>query len=323
MIRIAAQNSSQGIRFDCTPEDLPRLLADEEWRVWIDLLEPSSEELAILRDVFHFHPLTIEDTQSTRQPPKLEEHDGYIFLITHGVHPESSVSQFRTRRLALFVSDRYVVTVHVTKLRAPDDAWARLQQDGGALLASGTDFLLHFLLDGQVDRYVPFLEQYEPYLETLEDRIFHRPTSSLIDEILATKKALLRLRRISGHQSALLQRLCRGNLPMIGDRSILYLRDVHDHMLRVCELADAFRDVASGALEGYVSSVSLQLNQTMRVLTVFAAIFIPLTFIAGVYGMNFTNMPELQWHYGYFVALGLMAAVGLALWGYFRRKGFL
>jgi magnesium transporter len=323
MIRIVGVHRDEGLRHDLPPSDLARLLGDEAWRLWVDLERPNEGEVAVLRDVFGFHPLAIDDCHSRRHHPKLEEYSGYLFLILHGVDPEAHIQDFRTRQLSLFLGPRYLVTFHRTKLRSTDDVWDGLVRNDGALLRSGPDFLMHAIVDSQVDRYLPILDRFEIEIEQLEDRIFHEPSEKFIDEILALKKALLRLRRISGHQRAVLQRLVRGDIGLIQERCVLYLRDVLDHMTRVTDLAEAFRDMAGSALDAYVSTVTMQLNQTMKVLTAYAVIFIPLTFVAGVWGMNFSSMPELHWKYGYYLALGAMGILGAALYLYFRRKRFI
>ena len=319
MIRVLAHHPQHGLRAEIPPAELPGLLGQEEWKMWVDLERLTKEEAAVLADVFHFHPLAIEDCETPRHHPKIDDYGDYLFLIVHGVTPETSHREFRTRELDLFLARRYLVTYHREKLRsiqAGMDACAK----NSNVLASGPDFLMHLILDSLVDRYLPVVDVFAKAIEGIEDRIFHRPGAEQIDEILKVKRAIVRLRRISGHQREILHRLARGEFSQIQPRCAIYLRDVFDHLVRVTDLAEAYRELASGALEGYLSSVSVRLNETMKVLTVFATIFIPLTFIAGVYGMNFHYMPELEWKFGYLFAWGIMIGVGAGLYAYFRRR---
>jgi magnesium transporter len=172
-----------------------------------------------------------------------------------------------------------------------------------------------------VDQYLPVLENFEKKIDEVEDRVFHAATSDVLSEVLAFKRALMRLRRISGHQRDVLMRLVRREFPMIDEKSVYGLRDVHDHLVRIADLADTYRELVGGALEAHLSIVSNRTNEIMRVLTVVATLFIPLTFIVGVYGMNFHYMPELEWRYGYLLIWVVMLVVAFAMYWYFRRRG--
>jgi len=319
MIRVLGHHPEQGCRTDLAAAEVAVLLAQPEWKLWVDLEKPTPDETAILRDVFRFHPVAVEDCEAPRHHPKLDDYGDYLFLIVHGITPDSSHREFSTRELDLFLGPRYLVTYHRSKLRSIQAAVDALAKSGN-LLGSGPDFVMHFILDNQVDRYMPVLDQFAKAIEQIEDRIFKGSGKELIDEILKIKRSLIRLRRISGHQREILQRLSLGRSPHIQAKCAVYLRDVYDDMVRVSDLAESYRELATSAQDAYVSSVSLRLNETMKVLTAFAAIFIPLTFVVGVYGMNFEHMPELSWRYGYLFIWIVMVAVGAGLFAFFRRK---
>jgi len=319
VIRIVASHPTLGCRRDVPVEDLALLLTEPAWKVWVDLEQPDAEETSILRDIFQFHPLAIEDCEQLRHHPKIDDYDDYIFLIVHGVSPETSHRDFVTRELDLFLSSRYLVTYHNKKLRSIAAAHDACVKRPG-LLAQGPDLLTHFILDSMVDRYLPVLDSFSKAMEDIEERMFQEDAPEMLPEILKVKKSLLRLRRVSGHQREILHRVARGEFAQIQERTSLYFRDVYDHMLRVTDLAEVYREQLSGTLNAYLSSASMRLNHTMKILTAFTAIFIPLTFIVGVYGMNFHYMPEVEWRYGYLFAWFLMIATGGGLFVYFRRK---
>ena len=320
MIRVLASHPAKGCRGDVPIEELALLLTQPEWKVWVDLEQPTPDETAILRDVFHFHPLTIEDCEQVRHQPKVDDYGDYLFVIVHGVSPETSHRDFVTRELDLYLSPRYLVTYHRNKMRsiaAARDACTKR----ATLLSQGPDFVMHFILDSLVARYLPVLDSFSKAMEEIEERMFdRRQPPELLPEILRVKKALLRLRRVSGHQRETLHRIARGDFAQIQARASHYFRDVYDHMLRVTDLGEAYREQVTGTLNAYLATVSMHLNHTMKLLTAFTAIFIPLTFIVGVYGMNFRYMPEVEWRYGYLFAWLIMISVGGGLFVYFRRK---
>ena len=320
MIGIVTHSAEEGLQEVHRPEEIPALLQRKDRIVWVDLASPTKDESAILSTVFKFHPLAIEDCEGRRHHPKIDDYRDYLFVLTHGVHPESTAREFRTRQLCLFVGPNYLVSYHKEKSRSVEHTLESARRNQ-RVIAEGPDSLLYNTLDFQVDQYLPVLENFEKKIDEVEDRIFNSPTSEILTEVLDFKRALMRLRRISGHQREILTRLVRREFPMIGEKSVINLRDVHDHLVRVTDLADTYRELVAGALEAHLSIVGNRTNEIMRALTVIATLFIPLTFIAGVYGMNFEHMPEVKWRYGYLFAWGLMIAVGAGMYFFFRRRG--
>lgn len=303
-----------------------RLLADPEVTIWLDLQDPTDDEARVLSEVFRFHPLAVEDMLHDYGHPKLDVYGDHVFIIVHGI--DFSTLELDkgfvvgTLELDIFVGPRYLVTHHSDPpLRAVDG----LHRDvGDATHRPWTAVrLLHRLLDRLVDNYLPVMDRIGDCLEVLEDRIMHRPETDLLERVLDAKKVLGRLRRITVHQRLILESLARGHLELIPRESLAFYRDIYDHFVRVGDLADAYREGVQGAVEAYLSVSANRTNDIMKVLTLISTIMLPLTFIAGIYGMNFEHMPELKWTFGYPLALGLMAltAIGLILW--FRRRGWL
>jgi magnesium transporter len=205
----------------------------------------------------------------------------------------------------------------------------RIRKGGNKIRNTGPDYLAYALLDAFIDNYFPFLEQLGERLETLEDEVILRPDTQTITQIHRIKRDLLTMRRAVWPLRDALTSLIRESTPLITDDTRIYLRDCYDHTIRLIDLLETYREIATGLTDIYLSSMSNRLNEVMKVLTIFTAIFIPISFIAGVYGMNFNpnsspwNMPELNWKWGYPFALALMAAVAIVLLIYFRRKGWL
>jgi magnesium transporter len=320
VISILSWSPDEGLREGHAPADLPALLARPDRVVWVDLATPSREEAAILSSVFHFHPLAIEDCMARRQNPKVEDFNDYLFILTHGVHPDTSVREFKTRPLSLFVGRSYLVSFHRDPSRSVQHAMESARHNP-KVMSEGPDSVLYSVLDYQVDQYMPVLENFEKKIDAVEGRIFTSPTEEVLTEVLEFKKALMRLRRISAHQRDILLRLVRREFPVIDEKAIFGLRDVADHLVRITDLSDTYREQVADALSVHLSIVSNRTNEIMRVLTLIATIFIPLTFIVGVYGMNFDHMPELHWRYGYLGVWVVMLLVVAAMSWFFRRRG--
>ncbi len=309
-----------GLKENVPVDQLPAIIKTGDRVVWVDLSGPTKEESGILVSAFGFHPLAIEDCETRRNHPKMDDYRDYLFVLAHGVHPESSMREFRTRQLCLFLGPRYLVSYHKEKSRSVEYTLEGARKNH-RVVSEGPGAILYNILDFQVEQYFPVMENFQKTVDTIEEKLFRRSTSEILNEVFMVKKALMRLRRISGHQRELLTRLTRREFALIDDRSAINLRDVYDHLVRITDLADTYRELLVDALSAHMSMVSNRTNEIMRALTVIATLFIPLTFIAGVYGMNFDDMPELHWKYGYLFAWGLMIAVGAGMYWFFRKRG--
>ncbi len=279
-----------------------------------------------LGQIFHIHPLALEDVINVHQRAKLEHYPEHQFLVFHQVDAGDRV---QSEQISLFLGSNFVLTFQEEAGDCFEPMRVRMRQNVGLLRQSGPDYLAYTLLDAIVDHYFPLLENYGERLDDLETRIIHSPQSTTMAQIHDIKRELLMLRRKIWPLRDALNTLVRDPVPQVADSTRIYLRDCYDHIMRIIDLLETYRELSSDLLEFQLSSISYKINEVMRVLTVIATIFIPLTFIVGLYGMNFDpdvspwNMPELKWYYGYPFCLGLMAIVTLGLLAFFYRKGWL
>jgi magnesium transporter len=307
-----------------TVEQLPELLKEEKSVIWVDMPEPTEADDRVLLDVFHFHPLTVEDCRENRHYPKIEEFPEYLYFIVHGVTANTSPDRFNTIELDGFLGPNYVITYHHESFRSINNV-KKLLTTSPVVCQRGASALLHQILDQIVDFYSPVLDDFDERIDALEENIFslRQPNNEILEQIMEMKRSVLRLRRISAKQMDIFYRMSRGEVHLIPQAMLPFYRDIYDHLIRVTDLAENYRDLLGGALEAYLSVVSNRMNEIMKVLTIFSAIMLPLTFIAGLYGMNFDNLPELHWAYSYFVVLGLMLIVALGMLYMFWRKGWI
>ena len=307
-----------------TAEQLPELLKEETSVIWVDMESPTEADEQILLDVFRFHPLTVEDCRENRHYPKIEEFPEYLYFIVHGVRADISPDRFNTIELDGFLGRNYVITYHHDMFRSINNV-KKLLGTSPVACQRGASFLLHQILDQIVDFYSPVLDDFDERINQLEDNIFslRQPSNAILEQIMELKRSVLRLRRISAKQQDILYRMSRGEVRLIPQDMLPFYRDIHDHLIRVTDLSENYRDLISGSLEAYLSVVSNRMNEIMKVLTIFSAIMLPLTFIAGVYGMNFEHMPELGTSYGYFVVWGIMFTVAVGMLIFFWRRGWI
>ena len=320
LYRDGADHVEEGI----TVDQLPELLKDDKSVVWVDMERPSEADDNILLNIFHVHPLTVEDCRENRHYPKIEEFAGYLYLIVHGVRADTNPDRFTTIELDAFLGPNHVITYHHDEFRSIN-AVKQLLRTSPIACKRGSAYLLHQILDRIVDFYSPVLDDFDQRIDELEADIFTatRPNKEILSEIMNIKRSVLRLRRISVKQMDILLRISRGEFDLIPDSLLPFYRDIYDHFVRVTDLAESYRDLITGLLDAHLSVVSNRLNEVMKVLTIFSAIMLPLTFIVGVYGMNFDNMPELHSRYGYFVVIGVMVVVALGMLGFFWKRGWL
>src|SRR5882724_178035 len=307
-----------------TVEQLPGLLKEEPTLVWVDMEAPSEADDHVLLDVFRFHPLTVEDCRANRHHPKVEEFPDYIYFIVHAVRTDASPDRFNTIELDGYLGRNFVVTYHHESFGSIDKVKQSVRSSP-VTCQRGAAFLLHHIIDSIVDDYLPVMDDFDERINELEDNIFslHRANTEILEEILGLKRSVLRLRRISSKQLEVLYRMSHGQFQLISGPALPFYRDIYDHLVRVTDLAESYRDLISGSLEAYLSVVSNRLNEIMKVLTIFSAIMLPLTFIAGVYGMNFDNMPELHSHFGYYTVWGIMIVVAVGMLFLFWRAGWI
>lgn len=295
---------------------------DSDDKLWVDIQHPKREILEpLLEERFGFHELAAEDCLSPNTLPKYDPFPDYDFFIFRAVDVNLHEHGSQTYKLAAFLGRNFLFTVHREAMAPIDDVCNRLPNDA-RILANGTDFLLYSVVDQMVDAHFPLLEGIEEKVDALQDTIFKDAHPSHLDELLHLKRDINVLRRQSLPQRELLNQLSRGDAQFIQKQYLIYFRDVYDHMFRISETIDVERDMMAGTMEAYLSVIANRTNEIMKVLTIFSAIVLPLTLIAGIYGMNFAYEPEFHWRYGYFYALGLMAITAILMLIWFRRKGW-
>lgn len=290
--------------------------------IWVSIENPLDSEItSVLGDVFHFHPLAVEDCLSLGyQTPKVDDFGDYIFLIAHALKPASNLESLTTQELNLFIGQNFLVTCYRDEVMPPVDfIWNRLDRDN-RLHVGGPDFLAHAILDSLVDDYMPILDEMDEEIEWLEDQVLATPDPKTLERIINLKHTVMSLRRIISPQRELMNRLTRDEFPQIDRQSRIYFRDIYDHLVRIQDLCESIRDIVSGALDIYLNSTSLRLNTIMKALTIVSTIFLPLTFIAGVYGMNFQHMPELTWKWGYPLVWLVFVVIVVGMVWYIRKN---
>lgn len=290
---------------------------------WLDVREHTPEVDALLTGTLKLHGLTIEDVWSDRPSPKIDEFADYIYVCVQSLKRRGD--DLVHCELDLIVGATFVVThddSHST-VEAIRDEIARAPRP----LVRGAPWVAHAILDRLVDAYLPIIDGFDDDVEALEEEVLAkagtREGNRVLARILDLKRSLQTLRRIAMHQREVLLRLSRGEFSIFPAEILPYMRDVHDHFVRVGDLADSYRDLVTSALDAYLSVQSNRMNEVMKTLTLISTVMLPLTFIAGVYGMNFDHMPELKWLYGYPCSLTLMAAVAIGAVAWFRRKGWM
>lgn len=301
--------------------NLRGLLEEKHAVLWLDIADPSPEEVDLLRREFDFHELALEDATLPHQRPKLDEYDQFYFLVFYSARLTDK-GDLALAELDLFVGPNYLVAVHKNPVPEIEEGLRRWQRND-ASLGHGVGALLYALLDSQVDHYFDLVDQVAERVGMLEERILDGANQGTVQSVFGLKKQLLGLRRLLGPERDALAVLMRQDIPLLDRKTVVYLRDVYDHLVRVADAVDLHGDLLTNALDVYLSSVSNRLNQVMKTLTSATIILMSVGLVAGIYGMNFRNMPELDWPLGYGWALGLMAAVGGGLYLYLRQKDWI
>ncbi|MDC4205669.1 MAG: magnesium/cobalt transporter CorA [Candidatus Manganitrophus sp.] len=321
MTSILVYSEEEGHRSFDDLSVLPSLLENKKNQIWVDFEGPAPEAAESLSRDFHFHTLAIEDCISETLLPKIDDYGDYIFLVLHGARTMGDQT-FVTAEINFFLGSNYLVSYHDEPSRSISQAKERCLRSGPAI-TRGVDFLLHEILDAMVDHYFPVLDQFDSIIDGIEEEVFAQPDRETLNKIFSMKKEVMHLRRVAGPQREILNRLSRDPLKVISPTAAVYFRDVYDHLARINDLAESYRDLVTSALDAYLSVVSNRLNEIMKVLTVFTATLMPLTVITGIYGMNFENMPELHSKYGYFIVIAVMAAITVGMLAFFRKKKWL
>ncbi len=281
------------------------------------------EILERLGECFGLHPLVVEDIVNTEQRPKVEDYGEYIYIVLKMLHYDAAAREVITEQASLVLGERYVISFQEREGDVFDPIRERITSNKGRIRKMGADYLAYAIMDSIVDNYFVVLEMLGDEVEFLEEELVTNPTPVTLQTIHELKREMLFLRKSVWPLREVVGALERGGSRLIAESTGVYWRDVYDHTIQVIDAVETLRDMLSGILDIYLSSMSNRMNEVMKVLTIIATIFIPLTLITGIYGMNFRYMPELEWRWGYFVVWVVMLTVGISMVAYFRRRKWL
>ncbi|QDS98400.1 magnesium/cobalt transporter CorA [Adhaeretor mobilis] len=313
-------------KLDCTVAQIKKLIGKYPV-LWIDAVGLKEESvIRELGELLKLHPLSLEDMSNIPQRPKIEGYPNHLFAVAHTTTYKKSLA---ISQVSFFAGEGFVVSWRERTNDCFDFLRKRLEVKGGTTRSSGEDYLLYALMDAVIDTYFPALESFGDKLDDLDDRVEAGHSGDIVKDIHATRHEIRLLRRIVWPLRDAVDGLMRKHDWLIGEEAIIHFRDCHDHVVQVLDALESYRDACSDVRDHYATAVSNRMNETMRFLTIISTIFIPLGFLAGLYGMNFNpeasklNMPELNWPWGYPIALGLMGTIALGQVYYFWRRGWL
>jgi magnesium transporter len=307
---------------------MPTLLADTNLFLWLDLEKPTSEEARlVLEDIFHFHPLSIEDCLSVSPSPKVEEYTPkdedkfwpYLFMVIHAVDYSRKDGVFATSELNFFLGKNFLVTFHEVPLKSVQTTEERCLKST-VHIARAPDRVAHTLLDGIVENYKPALDELAYEIAELEQKVLEHPSPQMLNRIIQIKKEVLHLRQIIGPQREVLARFAQGEFKLIRPHLVPYYRNVYDGLFHIAELAQTYTDSLTGLLHISLSMSSNQTGEVVKLLTMITIITTPLMIVGTWYGMNFEGMPELKWSWGYELAMGITLIATAITWWWFKKK---
>jgi magnesium transporter len=311
------------VQRDLSKQQIKDAYESGEGLLWVDVEETTEEDGWFLEHDLRFHHLAIENCISPLiHPPKIDDFGDYVFITAHGINHASESDIVETAEIALFLGPGFMVSNHNTPLYSVE-AVRQAVEDDGRPMRRGVDFLAHALVDTLIDNVIPTIDRMSDFAEEIEEEVIHNPHQAVLEAIMKLKRSTLRIRRAIAPQRDILNRLSRGDFPVVKEEARIFYRDIYDHLIRIEDLNQAIRERADNALTTYLSSVANRQNEVMKVLSIVAAIFLPLTLVAGIYGMNFDYMPELRVHWAYFAVLGFMGAViASVIWWFWAKKWF-
>lgn len=292
--------------------------------IWLNI--DGLQDITLVEQIcnhFKVHPLTIEDILNPEQRPKVEESDGYIYVVLKMLHYDDKEQMVNSEQVSLVLGNNFVLSFQEKPGDTFDSVRNRLRFSNGKIRKNGTDYLMYALIDTIVDHYFLVLEKAGDLLEGVEEELMMNSSKSTLHTLYALKREMLSIRRMVWPLREVIYKLEREEYKLIKKNTHIYLRDVYDHVIQVIDTVETIRDMLASMFDLYQSTLSNRMNAIMKVLTIISTIFIPLTFIAGVYGMNFRYMPELEWRYGYPVVWVLMLVMVMSMFIFFKRKGWL
>jgi magnesium transporter len=322
MIRTMYRSGKGGFTTDVPPSHWRVALRDGDGLLWVDIENELPDKIdPLLREAFNFHPLAIDDALRESHVPKIDNWGEYAYAVLHGITYDSETIKLGVQELDVFLGHNYLVTHHRQPLEIVNRVWTSACTDQRRL-ERGSDFLLYDLLDMLSSEYLPVIDDIDDTIDHIEDEVFDNPSRHTLNTIFAIKRVALQMRRIIGPQREVLNRLARDDYGMIDAKDRVYFRDVYDHLVRLADINESLRDLISGALDTYLSVTSNRTNEIMKVLTIISALFMPLAFLTGFFGMNFTRIPfDSPWLL--VGALGLMVATPVVMYILFKRRGWM
>ncbi|PKP57525.1 magnesium and cobalt transport protein CorA [Candidatus Atribacteria bacterium HGW-Atribacteria-1] len=294
---------------------------DKSTITWINI--DGVHEIKVIEEIgkhFNLHPLILEDIVDTDQRPKIKDFGNYIFIILKMLYYDEKDNEMKVEQVSLVLGKNYVISFQEREGDVFDAIRERNRNNIGRIRKLGADYLVYSLIDAIVDNYFTIIEKLDEEIENLEDKVIIQPNPSNVQAIHKLKRDLIFLRKSVWPLREVISFLEKGESPLVLESTNIYLRDVYGHTIQVMDTVETLRDIISGILDIYLSSINTRMNEIMKILTIIATIFIPLTFITGIYGMNFQYMPEIKWFWGYPAVLSIMVAIGIGMLIYFKRK---
>ena len=294
---------------------------DKSTITWINI--DGVHEIKVIEEIgkhFNLHPLILEDIVDTDQRPKIKDFGNYIFIILKMLYYDEKDNEMKVEQVSLVLGKNYVISFQEREGDVFDAIRERNRNNIGRIRKLGADYLVYSLIDAIVDNYFTIIEKLDEEIENLEDKVIIQSNPSNVQAIHKLKRDLIFLRKSVWPLREVISFLEKGESPLVLESTNIYLRDVYGHTIQVMDTVETLRDIISGILDIYLSSINTRMNEIMKILTIIATIFIPLTFITGIYGMNFQYMPEIKWFWGYPAVLSIMVAIGIGMLIYFKRK---
>ena len=285
---------------------------------WVYTHHPIESDYALLKDVFNIHKLTVEDCLAKDTLIKIEDFENYLYVTVHT--PFEVEDEFKTTDINIILGRNFVITSSLEEIKEVSAFVEAERSRITRLLEQSPDLVMHQMIDLLVDKFFPRLAWLEDKIDDIEEQIFQAESANLMSDILRIKTSLIKGKKNAIAQRDVIMALTKGNKKFVNKKAMLYFRDVHDHMTRVCDIIDNYREILTNIIEVHISVVSNKMNEIMKVLTIITTIIMPLTLISSIYGMNFQHMPELHWEYGYPTIIIFMVALTLSMLYYFKRK---
>ncbi|HEX3304535.1 MAG TPA: magnesium/cobalt transporter CorA [Thermomicrobiales bacterium] len=320
MIKVKVHAEGAVLDQDLPLDRISDTLQSDNSLLWVDVIAPNAKDIELLEQEFGFHHLALEDAALVHERPKIDLYDDFLLIIFYALtHERRETPGLRLEQLSLFAGKNFVVTLHQAELPVLDQTSDRWCASHAKIKNGAAGLLVYSILDALVDEYLPIADRISDRIDVIEDAVFGRFDANAQQEIFRIKRNLLQMRKVLTPERDVLNVLMRRDTPIFSDETVRYFQDIYDHLLRVLDSIDTYRDLLSSALDSYLSVQSNRMNKVMKTLTASSIILMTVTLVASIYGMNFVHMPELKWHYGYALALGLMVTIAATLGALFRK----